>query len=200
MALVPQINSYGVYTLLAPFTIDGHNYRCSSIQLLQVLDSNDVDIFNQVYVPKGLSSEIYSRDVNGNVSIITLVSNTDTVTVPSSYIDSIPAELAVPYSKNIISLTIDMLPDSEDLTNLIEQLVAITQSQIGDRPVAKTHRIPGKLSVSVAESAFMEAERELRKGDVLNYYNAVQKLQAENTALHASIAALEQLLINIPQP
>lgn len=197
MGKVPQINSFGVYTLETPFTISENNYRCSSIQLLSALDNNDVDIFNQIYVPKGLNSEIYTRDVNDNVSIITLVSDTDTVTVPSSYITGVPAELAVPYSYNVISADVGLLPDTVDLQPLAVLIDQICESQVGNRPTVHLHRVPYRRSISVTESGIMETERDLRKGDVVNFYTAMQTLQAENLQQRDRITALEEIVINL---
>lgn len=200
MALVPQINSYGEYVLITPFVIDPRNYRCSSIQLLSALDSNDVDIFNQIYAPKGLDTDIYTRDVSDNVSIITLVSDVDTITVPSSYIGAIPPELSVPYSNNIISLQIGQLPDSVSLTNLMDQLEDVVQTETGNRPAVRLHRIASKNSISVTESAILEADRELRKGNVVNFYSSSLIVQAENAVLRDRIAALEIIVINLTPP
>lgn len=197
MAKVPQINSFGVYVLEPPFTIAENNYRCSSIQLLSALDSNDVDVYTQIYAPKGLSSEIYTRDIADDVAIITLVSDIDTVTVPSSYINEIPSELAVPTSVNVISLEVGLLPDNVDLSLLVTTLAQITESQVGNRPTVHTHRIPSRRPISVTESELMETARELRKGAVINFYNTVQKLQAENIELRGSVTALEEIVISL---
>jgi len=198
--VVIAINTYGIFTVASPFTIASGNYRCGSVQLISALVSSGVDVYNTYYAPNSISSAAFNTDLANGVTIVVLIPDSGaTVSIPSSYITSAPTDLAVPYSKIVLSIDIGLLPDSLDLTQLMNDLSELAQTEMGiTTATAQLHKISSNLNYTVAESQVLEAAR------LANIESYVSNITAKNNALTELVACkqkvhdLELALINKP--
>ena len=195
----PPINTYGVFTLLPPFTIDTIDYRCAAIQLISALIETGVDVFTLYYLPFNINEVTYKNDIANNVSIITLLSdNGPTINVPSSFISNAPIEISVPYGRTILSIDLGPLPDAVTLDGLINYLNEVTIFSTGVTPIIKLHKVPIKQRYSPAASAVLEATRLARVNNLVSFYTGKVSADAELLVAKQRIIALEQIISNLP--
>lgn len=194
--MLPQINAYGVFTVLPPFTIDSVNYTCTAITLISTLLERNVDVFATVYQPKGLTNDQYLADLNNHVSIVTLESKDGpTLELPNTYIANVPVQLAVPYSRLVLSIELGELPDALDLTQLQADLLTITNNYVGVNSTPKLHRIPVNKSYSHQEHLVKEAIRLQNVAAYESFYTGKVLSDNQVDALKAKIRMLEQVVV-----
>lgn len=194
----PPINTYGVFTVLSPYTIDTIDYRCAAIQLISALVDTGVDVFTQYYVPVGLTDTSYQQDLRNNVSIITLLSEDGpTVYIPSSYISNIPVTISVPYGHLIVSMDLGELPDELALGNLLNYLTEIVTNDVGIVPKTRLHKISSKIRYSQSQHDILENTRKLNVTGHVSFYNGKVSADSELALAKAHIIDLEQIIKNL---
>lgn len=203
MSGVPLIDAIGVYTVKDPFTLPNDAiYVCKAIESFEALTQRDVDVYNEYYVPNGLSETDYTRDRNANVKIVSLHSTTGQapLTLPSSYIASFPAKSLVAYSDLVLSLGLGLVPDDVVLETLKQALAQDVKDILGIEPQVELHRLPLKGGVDFGTHQRLEKAR----AALMSYrpsYQAMQQYWASRIeALEADNSRLEEALINTQTP
>ena len=194
----PPINTYGVFTVISPFTIDNVDYRCSAIQLISSLAAAGIDVYNLYYLPFKISNEAYQTDVANNVAIVTLLSDSGPdINIPSSFISNAPVEISIPYSKLVISIDIGELPDSLTLTPLLTYLETVVNGNIGVIPTINLHKIPIKKRYNANEARILEATRLAKVTNLVSFYTSKIAVDIELAKAKERITALENILNKI---
>jgi len=158
--ILPQINTFGVFNLKIPFIISSVNYKVTSISLITNLLESGIDVYSVYYSPFNLTQDQYQTDLNNGVSIITLESaDGPEIFVPSSYIDTMPVALAVPYSRLVLSLDLGELPDDLPITNLLNNLKMMADDYVGISSNPKLHKLPSIYTYSKLQSQIKEQQR-----------------------------------------
>ena len=195
--LVPTVGLAGVYTLKTPFVADTtQQWTCVSIRTIVELKASGVDVLATYYTPNGLDEDKYNEDVTNGVSIITILSQSDSVVrFPNSYLLSFPDSSSVPYSHIILSCSLGAIPDALDLTFLKQQVASIVSDTIGVEPTVKEHVAAMSGTVTIAQDKQLTAIREAaiknRTTDRAKYLAQL----AINTSLQEQIQALEAALV-----
>jgi hypothetical protein len=198
---VPSLNSFGIFTVLTPFVIDPVNYRCSGLQSISSMLSNNVDVFNLVYAPVGLSISVFNADRDANAVIVTLDSTEGpTLLVPSTYVDTMPAMITIQYSHLIITADVGELPDSLPIEQLKVDIKNIVDSFLGVDSAIEVYSIPGTHLYSLTESEDMEAAREISITYTDSLADRIQTLTDDITAKQIRITELEEAIVVLMDP
>lgn len=193
---VPHLNAYGIFQVLPPFTIGSGNYRCGSLQSMRILVDNGIDIYNTYYYPLELTDVEYRADLAANATIVTLIPDEGEVfSLPSTYISNAPVELAVPYSRLVLSLNLGELPDDIPLAALINDLALMAGSYTGVDVTPKLHKIPTSKTYNHAEHVLKEAARQLLITQHTSFYTAKVAIEAELDLAKEKIIDLETAII-----
>jgi hypothetical protein len=166
-AIVPSINSSGIFTLAAPFEAmltAGMSYTCRAVRTIADLVADGKDPYTDTYVANGLTQTQYNTDVANGVCIVSLAPTSTsgtTVYVPSSFITALPSSGGVNYQ--ILGLLVNMgaLPVSTDLTYLKTQISEIVQNTIGSTPTLTAAKLSAVSLLSSADDAKYQAARAL---------------------------------------
>jgi hypothetical protein len=198
---LPQLNSFGVFTLLPPLTITAVDYRCSSLQLVSELLKNNVDVLTDYYLANGLTVDNYNTDLLSSVAIVTLVSEEGpTLTIPSSYITNTPVFLAVPYSRIVISLELGELPDDLPISQLLLDITTIATNTVGVIPIPRIHKIPINKNINTNDHQIKELTRQLNVNKAISFYTSKLAADAELVLAKEKIHELENIVIALTPP
>ena len=196
MSTIPLIGTYGIFTVLPPFSISPVNYKCTSLQLLTTLVNNGMPVYARFYAPNGLSQTDYLNDINNNVSLVTLESNeAATLLIPTSYLDDVPVKQAVPYSQLFISIDVGELPDQLGLDQLLLDLKSTTDQTLGVDSTAKLHKIQSTTNYSFEQYTLKEAQRLAIAQNYVSYKTAKLQADAQLAEMRTRIQLLEAALI-----
>lgn len=204
----PPLNAAGVYTLIAPWaTTENTTYTCIAIRSYQDLLQHGVDIVSTYYTPNGLGVTQYQADLAAGANLITLVSaNQPTIYVPDTYIQAYPDLSNVAYSNVILSCQLGPLPDTLDLSYLMQQLAALVSDTIGIEPTVNMHVSPSTQVVTATQAASMETARQAAITNRTTDRAQVLELQAQLAAANQLIATYQNLaiahgwIVNTPAP
>lgn len=127
---VPSLKSTGMYELASPYCdfipID-QRYTCQAIRLSNDFIAMNDDLYSVAYTPYGVTEDVYARDVEENVPIITLQDdNGVSYHIPASAILKKPLEDGVAYTTGVIAVNLGAMPVDYDyglLTAEIKELV-----------------------------------------------------------------------------
>lgn len=161
--MIPPINTRGFYELKAPFsTANNTIYECIAIREFKDYTQIGADVFGEVYAARGLDRAVYEADVAANVKIITLRSEYyPALYVPTSYINRFPSNDNVAYSHVVMSASLGPLPDTLDLTFLLDQIRGVVSSVIGvAEPMVAVHAAPSDQYISASQHATLEQARQ----------------------------------------
>lgn len=193
-ALIPPIGTSGIFRLNAPFSVDlqtGMSYRCEAIR--RVIDFVEVglDVFEEIYLPKGLSRTQYEQDLANQVAIISLVASSGHfVMVPSTYILAYPDIGGVPYTVMVLGLELGAIPNYMDLTGLKMAVANLVRDTIGVTPQIREVAVSAVQKLSQSDHDVFENARSLAinntqtdRAKALDYEARFNALQAQHTAL-----------------
>ncbi len=196
MLQVPLLNTYGIFTVLTPYTLTTKNYRCAQLELLSQYVVDEIDAYNLYYAPVGLSNNDYQIDLGLNATIVRLVDDNDIdYYIPNTYISSIPQTIGVPYYRMAISIDIAEVSQNVNFTTLLTNLEQLTQDAIGITPIVKLHKVSNNIYYSQEIADIKETQRQLIMQRTPSFYTAKIKLEAENTKLKEHITNLETAII-----
>lgn len=194
---IPSIYTTGKWEIDQPFQVDPQSiYVCKAIKSFDELAFNGVDVFAAYYEPLGITVDKYEEDRINLVSIITLMSDTNsTVYVPSSYIRNFPDTTSIPYAYTILSVPLGALPDSLPLDDIKVQIADLVTQRLGITTQVGEH-VSSRVTqwLSPTEHASVESNR---KAVMLN--NATDRatilaLQEQVTKLEEANAIYEQII------
>lgn len=199
MNTTPVLDLVGVYSLTTPFEVEeGAIYQCTSITSIKGLLVEGVDVYGSVYAPQEIAQEAYVDDVKANVNIVKLVSTTGhpTITVPASYIESVPDLSVVDYKRHMVTVDLGLMAAGSDLSMLKETIKENALHQLGITPTFVDLTVAPKNTISKDDADRLETAREAAKS-----YKRTDKATIAywmNRALENEtyIARLEEALVN----
>ena len=194
----PPINATGRYILREPFdniVEPTDTYRCEAIDGFQVLELRGINVYNSFYAPKGISTSRYNEDKSAGINIVTIMSSTNTVHVPSSYIFSYPNQLDVPYGRIILSIDLGPLPSDFPLDDIISEMIQVGSTLTGNSGVSgHKHYIPIPTIVDFATAGNLASSRTDVIKDNINIYGSKLLGEEEMAKINTKVNGLEDLL------
>jgi len=140
-----SINTKGKFTFKEPLNsiiAKDLEYEVVAIRTIKELIDTDDDPLNTVYVPIGLSEDIYREDVKNNINIITLspVEGNTYNYIPESYIVGAPDTAGYPYAETLLAVNLGKMPIDFDMTTMKDEITQIIKELYGlEVEVAKTN-------------------------------------------------------------
>ncbi len=135
----PTMNVKGLYTTKEPFNtvlLSGVLYEPIGIRSISDIVAGGVDPFETIYHPKGISREVYEKDLQDGVLIVSFQAGSGVpVYVPNSYITGQPDIGGVPYRTMMLAVQLAPVPDSLDLTLLQQRVADLVFDTLGVRGV-----------------------------------------------------------------
>ena len=196
--MIPAINAYGRFTVLAPYELQDTNYKCGFIQSIWGLLNQGIDVYTLYYLSKGVTVDIYNADKLANISIITLSNdNNDIVYIPSTYIVTSPSDIIVPYEHKVISVDLGVLPEQLMLDNSVSDIISSIHGRLGIMPVVATHILPIKRLYTFEEYTTLEVIRLQEVATFTSSAKAILELNSTIDALRTRISLLEAEVIKL---
>jgi hypothetical protein len=191
----PQLYASGKFVLTAPFIANPQvNYVCNAIRSFDDIYELNEDVFERYYAPLGLTTTRFNEDRAAKVCIVTLIAeNSEIIYVPDSFIESFPDLSGTKYSRIVISLDLQALPDAINLQFVIQRIKDATQETIGIIPDLRVHKSPTKGFTSASDHASAEAARVANITALKSDYQLVKELQTIVARQQVEIQTLVQL-------
>lgn len=200
-SFVPQIGAKGVFTLLAPFDsllMANVIYEVIAIRSLSDIVASGTNPYESYYEPFSISQEDYNTDIANKVCVVTLQADGGVVSyVPHNYISGYPRIGGVPYNAIMLGVDLQMVPDSMDLSFLIDSIKQLTKDVVGMAPLPDVHITTYSVPrmVSQAEHETLEAAREVERAALSTDRSRYLATQAQLNAALAKIAELEAFIV-----
>lgn len=205
MALIPPIGTSGIYKLASPFAAklqSGMSYRCEAVRRVIDFVELGVDVYEEFYLPEGISRDQYNLDVSNQVAIISLVASSGHfVHVPSTYILAYPDIGGVPYTVMVLGLELGAIPNYMDLTGLKYAIQNLVRDTIGVTPQVREVVISAVQKLSQSDHDALENARrsyitnsQTDRAKALTLQNQFNTLQQQYNELQAWVQA------NMPPP
>lgn len=197
MSISPHIGLAGVYELKQPWQVSlTKTYTCIALRSFADIYEDGSDVYTEFYADKGIDRDVFEVDARNKVLIVTLTNDeNDFVYVPTSYILKMPEMGDVKYSRRIVSIDLNALPDYLNLDLLVERLGTNVADVIGVIPDIKEHKMPSTGVVTPQQHRDFEEARaskvQLTGTDYMRYLN--EKKRADE--LYDRLKLLEQMAI-----
>lgn len=195
----PPINATGTYLLAEPFVAEPDAiYVCEAIEGFEALEAEDIDVFETIYAPNGISSDRFEQDRLNGIDIVTLMSDTaQTIKLPSSYILSFPSTQSVKYGETLIVVNCGLLPYNIATGPLLNELKEIASAMTGTKPTARVHVSAVKDNVDYDRHIQLEQARQTE----IKYSESIAKQLADSrntiSELENRIEALQEIIVNL---
>lgn len=195
--ITPPTGAKGLFQLAAPWVADSTiSYTVGSQRTFAELIKRDVDPVALVYTPMGLGRSVYEEDAALGAIIITLLSDSaDPIYVPDTYILSYPDMAVVPYSWLVASVSLGMLPDSEDMTLLQQAIATSVSDYIGVQPTVTINRAATQDAISQTEHVKSVAAREAAIKNRVTVYQENRTLRDDLDAANTRNGLLQTNLV-----
>lgn len=196
--MTPQIGATGIYELKTPWTTEFNViYTCEAIRSFNDCYLQGLDVYSSLYVTNSLDEATYQADVQANVHIVTLTSKLyPTIYVPDSYILSYPDSGYAPYRHIVISATLGLISDQQDLSFLQTQISNLISDLVGVD-------VPVNINEAPTLSALTEQEIERLETNRLNAiatrdtdYGKLKRAENTIATLQDKVATLENYILN----
>lgn len=193
-----QINMRGVFTLKEPFHADANfEYRVESIRTFDELRGLRIDPFFEYYNKNGLDRDTYQRDINNDELIVTLLSDrVDPIYVPTSFMVSLPATDSVPYSHLVLGVSLGLLPNTFDTSNLEDLVSSLVTEYTGIVSRVEVVKTPTTGIVTPTQHRLIKTARQSAITNRNTIYSRWLTAVSELAEARQHIAALEQYLID----
>lgn len=140
---IPAIGSTGKFILDSNWSnlIDPNiEYTCVATNTISSLMDLGKDVLTDIYMPLQTilgetvfnATNVYTNDLNLNISIITLQSGTGLIVyVPATSITDTVDISGIPYSRKYISIDTGVIPDNLNLDSIVVELKSLLESKLG---------------------------------------------------------------------
>lgn len=161
---IPSIGDRGFYSLAAPFELrPGSIHTCKAIRKISDLHSDNVDVFERFYQPKGLTKDIFEEDQGRDAAIISLHEDSGAwVEVPSRYLLGYPNMSGIPYKEFGFAIGLPAFPVDTDFSNLEQLLKDAVMQTMGVECTVKKVGVSNPTLKDSTEHTLIRSERLLR--------------------------------------
>lgn len=151
----------------------GIEYTVVAIRLITDVVISGEQIFENIYLPLGLTKDNYVSDLSKNITLISLQDSSGKIfKVPSEYILGYPVKTGVKYQDKTIALSLGSLPVDFDLS--------LIENELRNLVIEKLGILPEVIEVGTSKIYYVEEERDLifrRKADALKANNVNPRLE-----------------------
>lgn len=194
--LSPPPNTEGLFIVNQPFTLDSSViFKVEAIRTFPELARRGTDVYNEYYVPVGITKEDYLLDTDVNAAIVTFKSRDGQIVyIPNTYIESYPGQSGYVYNRNVVILDLNLVPDTVDITLLKDDLKSLVQASVGVEVDAEIVVMRYEGTVSEADHIRMEALRIGKIREATPLSQQVADLTKRNEELQAYTDSLVKIL------
>lgn len=197
--VIPPNGTKGRWEVKAPWTVrPGTLYTLGAVRFFVDIENNGVNVFETYYGPMGLSREEFNADKRAGVSMLTLLSDTESpIYIPSSYVTAYPSLDSVAYHHVVLSASCGALPVTTNLEFLQTQVANVISDTIGVTPEINIGVVPLLSVVTPIQHETNEAKREAAIGNRTTDYARLAEEQQKNALLSQRLAVAEQIIKNL---
>lgn len=107
-------------------------YECITLETLASLVSNGETPYETYYEPVGATEQDLNDDLRAGAKLVTFQSmNGIIVTIPSTYIVSIPDANGVIYHTMMLGVALSVIPQTQDLSSIKQDISNLIESRLG---------------------------------------------------------------------
>lgn len=185
--ITPPLDAKGLFKVRSPYTVSPVGiYWVGAQRTFEELIAAKIDPLTQVYKPVGMGQSDYNQDVIDGAKVITLLSYIRSpLHIPDTYILEYPNMSLVPHSWVVLTISCGILPDTYDLTRMMQTVSDAVSEYTGVSVVVTPMVAP--TTDSVTEVAYEEA-RAAREAAIVNKSTDF----ADKLALQAQLAVANQ--------
>ena len=133
--LYPEVGIAGMLEVDPPYdtvVISQVMYECIAVETLRSLLANGETPFEDYYQPYGVSGQRFEADLDNNTVIVTLQAvEGDIVTIPNSFIRSLPDANGIRYAMTMLGVSLSAMPADLNLDAIKESIREIVLDQMG---------------------------------------------------------------------
>ena len=198
LKFLPSLGTTGLWALNAPYNnlvLATTPYECISVISLAGAIAQGQDPLNDVYVANGDSAASFTRDLSNDDYLVIIKSGPgDVVTFPRSAMTSVPSANGVVYRNTVMMVSLSAIPDTLDTTVLAADAQALVLNSLGVKTSVYFADLGTPTILTTAQSAALEAARNLRIVSPESTLYRVQQLQTQLTQAQETITALENYI------
>lgn len=196
--ITPPINTSGIYTTYAPFTLPANTvFRCSAIRSFKELEVRRINVFQTYYVPFNLAEDVYKADASIGASIVTLEAGDGAeFFVPNTYIESYPGSSGLLYDRKVIVVELGLLPYTVSVDHLFPLIDDLIKKNVGVDNKCRVAIAPYTGTVDHATHVQMENSRRVSIKSHKTLYEENDELKAQNIELRKQNELMAQALAN----
>jgi hypothetical protein len=192
--IYPEVGMRGSVEMDAPYDkliVAGVQYTCIAVESIPGLLISNTPVYQAYYAAQGVDRSVYETDLLEHNKIVSFqASEGDIISVPNSFIRSLPNANGVPYQALMLSLSLAAMPDEYDLDPLIEELQQVILVRTGIESHAKVVSYGPSVLLTGEQHAAMVAYRNDKATNKFSYLLQVEKAERENELLKKQLAEL----------
>lgn len=193
--MINVIGIKGIWIPIPPFVIDEVDYTSTSISSISNLIRKGIDPYLEYYTSKGISIDVYNKDKEKDIVIVTLESDIgDTIHIPETYIANYPIEVAYKYTRRMISIDLGDLPNDIKLTELEPRINELVSGYIGVLPIIKEHVGATNVFYGKSKHLVKEALRINKLNNTANPYKIIASLHNSISNYRKRVSDLEAVI------
>jgi len=133
--MIPTIGIKGSFTFTEPYahlTNPNQQYTVTSVRTIPELQASGEKPFETIYVAAGETDAVFKADVDGNVPIVTFMTDGgEYFYVPANKIASDAKQDGVRYKEKALMINLGYLPEDENLDTLLSNIKDFIYNSIG---------------------------------------------------------------------
>lgn len=193
--VTPYYGASGIWELKEPWrTKLGKEYTCTAIRSFVELEIRGMDIYTQVYAPKGLEESIFERDSEEYATLVSIIADDgEIIHVPDTYIIKYPDISVDNYRRFILSCELGTLPGDSQLTHITASVRDVISKYVGRTPNVTIHiadMVPSGLSPSERTREESNRKRAIESNNTLS--GQLQQLNKRYGELRTYASNLER--------
>lgn len=195
----PPYKVSGLWRLRNPWSCNGtHVYTCIAIRKFDEMILDQIDVYRDYYLPKGVSYTTFEGDRDEGASIVTILSeHGEEIHVPDSFIESYPEVNLADYHHIVLSASLGPLPSKSDLTHALSKVAVTLEGVIGRKPIIKVHSAPVTNAITVKQAKQAEEVRKSAITDKTTTYATVSELEKKYTDTLSSLLVMRQYVARL---
>lgn len=197
--IYPEVGIRGSVEMDAPYDkviVPGIEYTCIAVESIPGLLLGNTPVYAAYYAKYGGAAEAYERDVATHNKIVAFRAREgDIISVPNSYIRSLPNANGVPYQTLMLGLALSAVPDTQDLKPVIEEIRQLILARIGVESTPNLVTYGPSILLTADKHRAMQSFRNDKAKNKYSYLLQYERAVEENRELQARIDMLEKFIL-----
>lgn len=176
MKRTPELYAKGFYTFSAPWVAKvGVVYECLAIRSFEDIYKLGIDVYNRYYLVVGLvegqqyGDKAFNFELESQLkpNIITLKGSDGSVLyIPDTFIEEIPSKSLVPYSEIVLAVSLGLIPDTENLDSIQEDVAALVAARMHISPTVNLCKVSTVSNPTAEEHELLQSVRAGTSSDI----------------------------------